>query len=160
MSRLYELTVKTITGQDWQLGALKGKVVLFVNVASKCGFAKQYHELENLYSEYKDQGFEVIGVPCNQFNNQEPGSGEEILKLVKEKYNKSNVKTRDVNGSNESPLYKFLKESKSGILGLHVVKWNFEKFLVDRSGHVVHRYSSMTDPHSIASEIEKLLQRK
>ncbi|KAG1218212.1 hypothetical protein G6F68_021625 [Rhizopus microsporus] len=70
MSRLYELTVKTITGQDWQLGALKGKVGLFVNVASKCGFAKQYHELENLYSEYKDQGFEVIGVPCNQFNYQ------------------------------------------------------------------------------------------
>ncbi|CAO3689798.1 unnamed protein product [Rhizopus stolonifer] len=119
MSALYNLTVKTIHNRDWQMGSLKGKVVLFVNVASKCGYAKQYHGLEKLYNKYKGQGFELIGVPCNQFLNQEPGTNEEILELCQRKYdvNFPLLEKMDVNGDNTSPLYQFLKESKSGVLG-------------------------------------------
>ncbi|CAO3689802.1 unnamed protein product [Rhizopus stolonifer] len=128
MSALYNLTVKTIHNRDWQMGSLKGKVVLFVNVASKCGYAKQYHGLEKLYNKYKGQGFELIGVPCNQFLNQEPGTNEEILELCQRKYdvNFPLLEKMDVNGDNTSPLYQFLKESKSGVLGLSIIKWNFE----------------------------------
>ncbi|KAI9252632.1 thioredoxin-like protein [Sporodiniella umbellata] len=162
MSALYNLTVKTIKNQDWELSSLKGKVVLFVNVASKCGYAKQYSGLESLYNKYKDQGFEMIGVPCNQFLNQEPGTNEEILELCQRKYdvNFPLLEKMDVNGDNTAPLYQFLKDSKSGILGLSVVKWNFEKFLVDKSGNVVKRFATITEPESIAPDIEELLKQE
>ncbi|RCI05702.1 hypothetical protein CU098_001928 [Rhizopus stolonifer] len=153
MSALYNLTVKNIQNRDWQLSSLKGKAT------SKCGYAKQYHGLEELYNKYKDQGFELIGVPCNQFLNQEPGTNEEILELCQRKYdvNFPLLEKMDVNGDSTSPLYRFLKESKSGVLGLSVIKWNFEKFLVDKSGNVVQRYATITEPANIAPDIEKLL---
>lgn len=161
MSTFYNLTVKTIKNQDWNLSTLKGKVVLVVNVASKCGFTKQYAGLESIYQKYHDKGFEIIGAPCNQFNNQEPGDSEEIEKFCKLKYDVSFplLQKLDVNGQNEAPLYKFLKESKSGIFGFKPVKWNFEKFLIDKEGNVFQRYSSITEPKAIEDDIEKLLKK-
>ncbi|KAG2197862.1 hypothetical protein INT47_003531 [Mucor saturninus] len=155
MTSLYNFTVKTIKNTDWDLSSLKGKVVLIVNVASKCGFASQYTGLEKLYTTYKDKGFEVIGAPCNQFLNQEPGEPEEIEKAVRTKYGATFplLAKLDVNGENESPLYKFLKESKPGIFNLHV------KFLIDKEGQVYKRYSSKTEPSEIAKDIEDLLKK-
>ncbi|KAI8372884.1 thioredoxin-like protein [Radiomyces spectabilis] len=155
----FDFTIKDIKNNDWNLGDLKGKVVLVVNVASKCGFTKQYSGLEELYKKYKDRGFEIVGAPCNQFGNQEPGSSEEISNFCKLTYDVSFPLTAklDVNGDNEAPLFKFLKESQPGIMGLKRVKWNFEKFLVNRNGEVVQRYSSLTEPKSMEADIEKLL---
>ncbi|KAG2232977.1 hypothetical protein INT48_001040 [Thamnidium elegans] len=155
MSSLYNFTVKTIKNTDWDLSSLKGKVVLIANVASKCGLAGQYAGLESLYQKYKDQGFEVIGVPCNQFLNQE------IEKACKLKYDITFplLAKLDVNGANEAPLYKFLKESKPGLFNLTVVKWNFEKFLIDKEGQVYKRYTSTTEPSKIAEDIEELLKK-
>ncbi|ORY99296.1 thioredoxin-like protein [Syncephalastrum racemosum] len=157
--KFFDFTVKDIKNQDWDLSALKGQVVLVVNVASKCGFTKQYTGLEELYKQYKDRGFTIVGAPCNQFAGQEPGSEEQIQEFCRLTYDVSFPLTAkvDVNGDNESPLFKFLKESQPGILGLKRVKWNFEKFLVDREGNVVKRYASTTEPKAIAPEIEKLL---
>ncbi|CAO3640601.1 unnamed protein product [Mucor hiemalis] len=160
MSAFYNLTVKTIKNQDWNLGTFKGKVVLVVNVASKCGFAKQYAGLESIYQKYHDQGLEIIGAPSNQFN-QEPGDSEEIEKLCKLKYDVSFplLQKLDVNGKNEAPLYKFLKESKPGFLGIKAIKWNFEKFLIDKEGNVFERYATTTEPAAIEDDIEKLLKK-
>ncbi|KAI8991931.1 thioredoxin-like protein [Mycotypha africana] len=159
MTTLYDFTVKDIQNNDWNLGDLKGKVVLFVNVASKCGFTKQYAGLEELYQKYKDQGFIVVGAPCNQFGNQEPGSEEEIRNFCTMNWSVTFPLTAklEVNGDNEAPVYQWLKSSQPGILGLKRVKWNFEKFLIDREGKVVNRFASTTEPKTIASEIEKLL---
>ncbi|KAI8332642.1 thioredoxin-like protein [Chlamydoabsidia padenii] len=155
----FDFTVKNIKNQDWNLNELKGKVVLVVNVASKCGFTKQYAGLEELYQKYKDQGFVIVGAPCNQFGGQEPGTEDDIQNFCTLNWSVTFPLTSkiDVNGDNEAPLFKYLKESQPGILGLKRVKWNFEKFLIDREGKVVHRYASTTEPKSIAPEIEKLL---
>ncbi|ORZ17057.1 thioredoxin-like protein [Absidia repens] len=155
----FDFTVKNIKEQDWNLNELKGKVVLVVNVASKCGFTKQYAGLEELYQKYKDQGFVIVGAPCNQFAGQEPGTEEEIQNFCSMKWNVTFPLTSklDVNGDKEAPIYKFLKESQPGIFGLKRIKWNFEKFLVDREGKVVNRYASITEPKSIAPDLEKLL---
>ncbi|ORZ12671.1 thioredoxin-like protein [Absidia repens] len=155
----FDFTVKNIKNQDWNLNELKGKVVLVVNVASKCGFTKQYAGLEELYQKYKDQGFVIVGSPCNQFGSQEPGTEDEIQNFCTLNWSVTFPLTSkvDVNGDNEAPVFKFLKESQPGILGLKRVKWNFEKFLIDREGKVVSRYASTTEPKSIAPEIEKLL---
>ncbi|KAI8337431.1 thioredoxin-like protein [Chlamydoabsidia padenii] len=157
---LFDFTVKNIKNEDWNLAELKGKVVLVVNVASKCGFTKQYAGLEDLYQKYKDQGFVIVGAPCNQFAGQEPGSQEDIQNFCSLKWNVTFPLTAklEVNGDNEAPIYKFLKESKPGIFGLKRIKWNFEKFLVDREGKVVNRYASTTEPKSISPEIEELLK--
>ncbi|KAI8992180.1 thioredoxin-like protein [Mycotypha africana] len=162
MSALYNLTVKTIKNTDWELSSLRGKIVLFVNVASKCGFTRQYSGLEELYKKYKDQDFEIVGAPCNQFLGQEPGTPEEIENFCKAKYDVSFplLAKMDVNGPNEAPLYHFLKTSKPGVLGLTRIKWNFEKFLVDHEGNVIQRYSSLTEPSTIAKDIENLLQKR
>ncbi|KAI9322802.1 thioredoxin-like protein [Dichotomocladium elegans] len=159
MSKFFDFTVKDIKNQDWDLGTLKGNVVLVVNVASKCGFTKQYAGLEDLYKKYKERGFTIVGCPCNQFGGQEPGTEEEIQNFCKLTYDVSFPLTAklQVNGDNEAPIYKFLKESQPGILGMKRIKWNFEKFLVDREGNVVKRYASLTGPESIAADIEKLL---
>ncbi|CAO0791254.1 unnamed protein product [Mucor circinelloides] len=161
MSSLYQLSVKTLKNTDWELSSLKGKVVLFVNVASKCGFTRQYKGLEELYKKYKDQGFELVGAPCNQFMGQEPGNPEEIENFCKLTYDVSFplLAKVDVNGPNEAPLYNFLKNSKPGIFGLTRIKWNFEKFLVDKEGNVVQRYSSLIEPQAIEEDIKKLLQK-
>ncbi|KAG2215711.1 hypothetical protein INT46_003923 [Mucor plumbeus] len=159
MTTLYDFTVKDIKNKDWNLSELKGKVVLFVNVASKCGFTKQYSGLEELYKKYEPKGFVIVGAPCNQFGGQEPGSEEEIQNFCTLNWSVTFplIAKLDVNGDNEAPIYKWLKESQPGLLGLKRVKWNFEKFLIDREGKVVKRYASTTEPKSISAEIEKLL---
>ncbi|KAF1796708.1 thioredoxin-like protein [Mucor lusitanicus] len=159
MTTIYDFKVKDIKNKEWDLADLKGKVVLFVNVASKCGFTKQYAGLEELYKKYEPKGFVIVGSPCNQFGGQEPGSEEEIQNFCTLTWSVTFPLTAklDVNGDNEAPLYKFLKASQPGILGLKRVKWNFEKFLVNREGKVVKRFASTTEPKSIADDIEKLL---
>lgn len=158
-NNFFDYTVKDIKNQDWSLSNVKDNVVLVVNVASKCGFTKQYAGLEELYQKYKDRGFTIIGCPCNQFAGQEPGTEEEIVSFCKLTYDVSFPITAkvEVNGDNAAPVYKFMKEAQPGIMGMKRVKWNFEKFLIDRQGNVVKRYSSVTEPKDIAADIEKLL---
>lgn len=146
-------------GNPFPFSQLKGKVVLVVNVASKCGFSGQYEELETLYEKYQSQGFVTIAFPCNQFGGQEPGSDREILEFCRSKYNISFpiMKKVDVNGEDSEPVYTWLKDQKAGFLGFKGIKWNFEKFLVDRSGHVVERWTSMATPLSLEEDIEKVL---
>ncbi|CAI4065024.1 hypothetical protein SKDZ_09G1990 [Saccharomyces kudriavzevii ZP591] len=160
MSEFYKLAPIDKKGQPFPFDQLKGKVVLIVNVASKCGFTPQYKELEALYKSYKDQGFTIIGFPCNQFGHQEPGSDEEIAQFCQLNYGVTFpiMKKTDVNGGNEDPVYKFLKSQKSGMLGLRGIKWNFEKFLIDKKGKVHERYSSLTKPSSLSETIEELLK--
>ncbi|CAE6540299.1 unnamed protein product [Rhizoctonia solani] len=149
----------TPRGEDYSFDQLKGKVVLVVNVASKCGFTPQYTGLEALYKKYKDRGFTVLGFPCNQFLAQEPGTDEEIAEFCQVNHGVSFplMKKSDVNGDHTNEVYKYLKGQKSGLLGLSRIKWNFEKFLIDREGKVVGRWASTTTPESLESEIEKLL---
>jgi len=139
----------------------RGKVVLVVNVASKCGFTPQYKGLEELYKKYKDQGLVILGFPCNGFGSQEPGGEEEILGFCSNTYGVSfpiMAKT-EVNGDKEHPVYSFLKKKKSGIMGIKRIKWNFEKFLVDKQGEVVERFSSLTKPEELDGKIAALLAK-
>merc|ERR1711941_77758 len=158
---LHELTAEDNQGHTVGFSQLKGKVVLIVNVASKCGFTPQYKELQALYEKYKDQGLEIVGFPCNQFGSQEPGSDAEIQEFCQKNYGVSFpiMKKIHVNGDDVHPVYAFLKNSKSGLLGLTRIKWNFEKFLVDKEGVVEERYSSLTKPESLEPTIEKLLHK-
>lgn len=161
MSKFYTFTPAANNGEPFPLSELKGKVVLVVNTASKCGFTKQYADLEELYKKYHDKGLEVLGFPCNQFAGQEPGSAEEIAQFCKLNYGVSFpiMKKIDVNGDNEDPLYAWLKAEKPGLLGFKGIKWNFEKFLVDKEGNVYQRYSSIKNPASISDDIELLLKK-
>lgn len=147
-------------GEAYSFEQLKGEVVLIVNVASKCGFTPQYKELEELNKKYADKDVQILGFPCNQFGSQEPGSADEIATFCSVNYGVTFpvLKKIDVNGSNESPVYKFLKSQKLGLLGMNRIKWNFEKFLIDKNGKVVERYSSLTKPSSIATKIDELLK--
>lgn len=156
---IYEIPVRTIDGQETTLEDFKGKVLLIVNVASKCGFTHQYKGLEQIYRKFHDRGFEVLGFPCNQFGSQEPGSEEEIKSFCSLNYDVTfpMFSKIDVNGSNEHPLYKFLKSEKGGLLGFDAIKWNFTKFLVDRNGNVVGRFAPTSTPESLENEIEKLV---
>ncbi|MGO9433607.1 MAG: glutathione peroxidase [Terracidiphilus sp.] len=156
---VYAFSAPLLDGREVSLGEFRGRVLLIVNTASKCGFTPQYSGLERLYQSYKDRGFAVLGFPCNQFGHQEPGNGEEIGTFCEENYGISFpiFSKIDVNGPAAHPLYRFLKESKRGFLGIGRIAWNFTKFLVDRQGRVVHRFSPNTDPKAIAPEIEKLL---
>lgn len=161
MSKFYTFTATTIAGKPFPMSELQGKVVLIVNTASKCGFTKQYAELEDLHKKYSEQGLEIIGFPCNQFASQEPGSSEEIAEFCKLNYGVTfpMMKKIDVNGPNADPLYEWLKAEKPGLLGFKGIKWNFEKFLVDKEGKVSNRYSSVKSPAAIAGDIEKLLKQ-
>lgn len=156
---IYDFKVKDIKGNDVSLSKYKGKVLLVVNVASKCGFTGQYEDLENLYSKYKDKDFMILGFPSNQFANQEPGTNKEIAEFCRLTYGVEfdMFSKIDVNGENESPLYTFLKDKQPGILGSKNIKWNFTKFLVDKNGNVVDRFGSTTNPTSIEEDILKLL---
>jgi glutathione peroxidase len=156
---VYDFTVKTIRGKEQSLADYKGKVLLIVNTASKCGFTPQYKELQELYEQYRDRGFVVLGFPCNQFGHQEPGTEEEIEQFCQVNYGVTfpMFAKVDVNGENAHPLFQYLKEKASGLLGTKVIKWNFTKFLVDRNGNVVARFASQTRPSELKSEIEKLL---
>lgn len=155
---VYDFTVKDSKGKDVSLSEFKGKVLLIVNTATGCGFTPQYEGLEKLYKQYKQQGFEILDFPCNQFLNQAPGSDDEISNFCTLKYDTTfpRFKKIDVNGENAIPLYKWLKEQKGGILG-NAIKWNFTKFLIDRDGRVVGRYSPTTQPSKIEGDIKKLL---
>ncbi|KAK2439552.1 putative phospholipid hydroperoxide glutathione peroxidase [Trifolium repens] len=157
---IYDFTVKDISGNDVSLSQYSGKVLLIVNVASQCGLTQtNYKELNVLYEKHKNQGFEILAFPCNQFRKQEPGSSEEIQNVVCTRF-KAEFPIFDkveVNGKNADPLYKFLKDQKGGIFG-DGIKWNFTKFLVNKEGKAVERYAPTTAPHKIEKDIGKLLQ--
>jgi glutathione peroxidase len=155
----FDFKAKNINGEEISLSQFKGKVLLIVNVASKCGFTNQYAELEQIYLEYKSQGLEILGFPCNQFGAQEPGNAEEIKQFCQLNYDITfpMFSRIEVNGENAHPLYQFLKESLPGILGSKGIKWNFTKFLVDKNGIPVKRFAPTDKPLSILSEIKALL---
>ena len=155
---VFDFTVKDIDGKDISLSQYKGKFLLIVNVASKCGFTPQYKGLEDLFEELKENVV-VLGFPCNQFGAQEPGDAEEIKNFCSLTYDvKFPLFAKvDVNGANAAPLYQFLKQEKRGFLGTGLIKWNFTKFLVNREGQVVKRYASNDKPEDIKKDLSKLL---
>jgi glutathione peroxidase len=159
MAGIYDFKVKDIHGKAVDLGVYKGKVLLVVNTASKCGFTPQYKGLEKLYQILHAKGLEILGFPCNQFGAQEPGSEEEIETFCEVNYGVTFplFAKIDVNGDATAPLYKYLKHEKPGLLGSEAIKWNFTKFLVDRKGNVVERYAPNAEPESFAGDIQKLL---
>ena len=159
MSELYNISVKDIELNSVDLSDYRGKTLLIVNVASKCGFTPQYKDLQSLYEKYKDQGLEVLGFPCNQFGAQEAGTNEEIQSFCDLTFNVSfkMFDKIDVNGSKASPLFKFLKHESPGILGTEAVKWNFTKFLVNKEGQVVKRFAPKDGESAIESELQKIL---
>ena len=156
---IYDFNVKTIDAQEISMSKYKGKVLLIVNVASKCGFTSQYEGLEKLFEKYKNEDFMVLGFPSNQFANQEPESNEKIKEFCSLTYDvKFDMFAKiDVNGENEAPLYKFLKSNQKGILGTENIKWNFTKFLVDKDGHVVERFGPTESPLTFEDKIEAYL---
>jgi len=155
---IHEYTVKNINGEEINLSDYKGKVLLIVNVASKCGFTPQYKGLEELFEEFKGEVV-VMGFPCNQFGAQEPGNAEEIKNFCSLTYDVKFplFEKIDVNGPQTHPLYEFLKESKPGILGTEGIKWNFTKFLVDKNGEVVKRYAPNDTPDKIKKDLAQYL---
>ncbi|MEA3352983.1 MAG: glutathione peroxidase [Campylobacterota bacterium] len=156
---IYDIEVKTIDGQTIKMENYKDKVVLIVNVASKCGFTGQYEGLEKLHQKYSSQGLAVLGFPCNQFLSQEPGTEEEIKEFCSLTYGvKFDMFSKiDVNGENTHPLYRYLKENSSGFMGIDTIKWNFTKFLVDKNGKVIQRYAPSTTPKEIEKDIKEHL---
>lgn len=156
---IYNFTVKTNRGQEMSMEEYRGKVLLVVNTASKCGFTNQYDGLEKLYEDLHDKGFEVLAFPCNQFAGQEPGSDEEIATFCETRFNtKFPLFSKiDVNGKNAHPLYEFLKAQAPGMLGSKAIKWNFTKFLVNRDGQVIKRFAPKNTPESLREEIESIL---
>ncbi|HVV63880.1 MAG TPA: glutathione peroxidase [Rhizomicrobium sp.] len=158
MTSIYDFTAKTLAGNDVSLADWRGQVLLIVNTASKCGFTPQYEGLEKLYEALHPKGLTVLGFPCNQFGNQEPGGAEEIGQFCQVNYGVSfpMFAKIEVNGPNAHPLYNYLKQQKSGLFGGRI-KWNFTKFLIDRAGRVVKRYAPATKPERIGPAIEKLL---
>lgn len=156
---IYDFNIKDIDGKDISMSKYQDKVILIVNVASKCGFTPQYEGLENLYQKYKNNSFMILGFPSNQFSEQEPASNGEIKIFCTTTYDVhfDMFAKIDVNGDNSIPLYKYLKKEQSGFLWTESIKWNFTKFLVDSKGNVIKRYGSSTTPQSIQKDIEKLL---
>ncbi|KAB7643711.1 glutathione peroxidase [Polymorphobacter fuscus] len=161
MTDIYDRTVRTIDGRAVTLADWRGQVLLIVNTASKCGFTPQYEGLEKLQKSYADKGFSVLGFPCNQFGAQEPGDEAEIANFCKLTYDVDfpMFAKVDVNGDKADPLFKQLKSAAPGLLGSEAIKWNFTKFLVDRSGKVVGRFAPTTKPEAIAADIEKALRQ-
>ncbi len=159
MSDLYDLNATDVTGSPVALSRFKGRVLLIVNTASKCGFTPQYEGLEALQSRFHERGFDVLGFPCNQFGHQEPGNDSDIAEFCSTRFSTSFplFSKIEVNGPNAHPLYQYLKKQAPGVLGTEAIKWNFTKFLVDSQGKVVKRYGSQTKPEAIAADIEALL---
>jgi glutathione peroxidase len=155
---LYDFTVKDLYENEVSLSEYTGKVLLIVNTATHCGFTPQLAELQKLYDTYHEKGFEILSFPCNQFGKQAPGTNTEICEFCVQKYNVSfpQFAKIDVNGTNESPLYTYLKSKFGGVLGANI-KWNFTKFLVSKNGEVVARFAPTKKPVSLSAEIEKLL---
>ena len=159
METIYNFSVKDAELNDVRLSDFKNQIVLIVNVASYCGLTYQYKGLEKLYRKYQDKGFEILGFPCNQFAFQEPGTNEEIKKFCDIKYgvtfkifNKIHV-----NGSKSDPIYQFLKEQSPGVAGTTQIKWNFTKFLINKNGEVIERFSPQAEADEIEASIKKLL---
>ncbi len=159
MTTFFDLSANLLSGKEQDFSAYQGKVVLVVNVASKCGFTPQYTGLEALWKKYKDRGLVILGFPCNQFNGQEPGDAAEIASFCSLTYPVSFplFAKVEVNGGGTHPVYQHLKSAAPGVLGTEGVKWNFTKFLVDKKGEVVSRYAPTTTPESLEKDIEKLL---
>jgi glutathione peroxidase len=156
---LHEIVARRLDGSERDLSEYRGQVLLIVNVASRCGFTPQYTGLEELYRQYKPQGFAVLGFPCNQFGAQEPGDAAEIGSFCSTTYDVTFplFAKIDVNGANAHPLFQLLKSAKPGVLGTEAIKWNFTKFLVDRTGKAVSRHAPKDAPAALADDIEALL---
>ena len=156
--KFYDFKARKMNGQEVSMEAYKGKILVVVNTASKCGLTPQFKELEELYQEYKTKGVEILGFPCNQFAKQDSGSNEEIHEFCQLNYGVSfNMFEKiDVNGKNAHPLYKYLKNEAKGVFGKGI-KWNFTKFLIDANGNVIKRYAPTVSPSKIKYDIEKLL---
>ena len=156
---IYDIAVARIGGDEIRLGEFRGKVMLIVNTASNCGFTPQYAGLETLHRQFRDRGLVILGFPCNQFGEQEPGDETAIADFCQSNYGVSfpMFAKIDVNGDAAHPLYVFLKSHAKGLLGSELIKWNFTKFLVDRDGVVVKRYASITKPDELTSDIDMLL---
>jgi glutathione peroxidase len=159
VTSIYDFSAKTIDGDEQKLAAYKGKTLLVVNVASKCGFTPQYTGLEALYEKFKDKGLVVLGFPCDQFGHQEPGDEAEIKNFCSLNYDvKFPLFAKiEVNGANTHPLYKYLKSEAKGLLGSESIKWNFTKFLVDADGKVVTRYAPTDTPEKIEKDVARML---
>lgn len=157
--KIDDLSVKSINGEMKPMSDYSGKVLLIVNVASKCGFTKQYSGLQSLYEQYAAKGLIVLGFPCDQFGHQEPGEDQEIERFCQTQFSVTfpMFSKIDVNGHHASPLYKWLKSSQPGLLGTEAIKWNFTKFLVGRDGQVIKRYAPMQSPESLVPDIETAL---
>jgi glutathione peroxidase len=159
MSNIYQFDVPKLGGNSQPMEDYKGKVLLVVNTASKCGFTPQYKGLESLYKEYKDKGLMIVGFPCNQFGKQEPGSDSEISEFCELNYGVSfpMASKIDVNGDSAHPIYTYLKAELPGVIGSKRIKWNFTKFLINRDGKPVKRYAPNVKPEDIAADIKALL---
>ena len=159
MTSIHDFSCRTTTGETRSLADYRGKVLLIVNTASKCGFTPQFEGLERLHEKYAPRGLVVLGFPCNQFAGQDPGSDAEILDFCQTKYDvKFPMFAKvEVNGSGTDPLYRFLKKEAPGLLGSEAIKWNFTKFLVDRNGKVVERFAPKDTPQAIEERIAELL---
>jgi glutathione peroxidase len=156
---VFDFQAKSLDGKPVDLAQYRGKALLIVNTASKCGFTPQYQGLETVYRELHGRGLEVLGFPCNQFGSQEPGNEEEIGAFCEKNYGVSfpMFAKVDVNGDEAHPLWKHLKGEAPGVLGTEAIKWNFTKFLIGRDGKVVKRYAPQTKPEEIADDIERVL---
>ena len=159
MTTAYDFSAKTIDGKEQPLADYRGKALLVVNVASKCGFTPQYTGLEALWRKFKDKGIVVLGFPCDQFGHQEPGDENEIKNFCSLNYDVTfpMYAKVDVNGNNAHPLYKWMKEEKAGFLGTEGIKWNFTKFLIDRNGNVIKRYAPTDTPEKIEKDLAGVL---
>lgn len=158
MSQFYKLNALDADGNNISMQEYQNKVILVVNTASKCGFTKQYSQLQTLYDKYKEKGFVVLAFPCNQFAQQEPGDEKEIMSFCQLNYNVSFplFSKIDVNGKNTHPLFAFLKKEKRGVLGSRI-KWNFTKFLINKEGLVIKRYAPQFEPFAIEKDIQNIL---
>ncbi len=156
---VYDFTATRLDGREQSLADFRGRVLLIVNTASACGFTPQYAGLERLYEKLEPQGLTVLGFPCNQFGAQEPGGAAEIGAFCEKNYGVTFplFAKIDVNGASAHPLFQYLKDEKPGLLGIEAIKWNFTKFLIDRSGEVVARYAPQTKPEELEEPIRKLL---
>lgn len=159
MDNIYDFTMTLANGEEQALADFKGKVLLIVNTASKCGFTPQYEGLQKLQDQYADKGFSVLAFPCDQFGKQEPGSDEEIMSFCTTKFNVNFpvFSKIEVNGDNAAPIYQVMKSSAKGLFGSEGIKWNFTKFLVNTEGEIIKRYAPTTKPEVIAKDIEKQL---
>ena len=158
-SNVFDFSCSTSSGDERSLADYRGKILLVVNTASKCGFTPQFAGLEEMYEKYRERGLEILGFPCNQFGKQDPGSNEEITEFCQLNYGVSfpMFGKIEVNGRGADPLYQHLKKAAPGALGTRGIKWNFTKFLINRDGEVLKRFSPATTPAQIEKEIERLL---